>query len=369
MKLTTLALSLLAGIGAGWAAHSTATPVAVSLLPDCFVSNYDAQQDLFTLKNTARDFVNQQCVLTVGPRGGVATRSGLGAGRYEISIANGGGGGAGGTTQSGNRGGAGGGGAGAREAVTRVELAEGSYRLTIGAGGPGGNACVSAPFNMGGGPGWPGSPTNIVRVATGEVVAGTPGAESYARPSRAKHDQSAGLRDGHGGSGPGQTSGGHGGTSNSATGTAILAESGQGRSATGAVGMGGIPEENAARWLAGGGGGPTNSGNGSGFEALASAGFDAPTARIARTNVDSRSVVSRAGGIPGGNEDPLAAGGGGGATSRGDGGGGGGEKPGHANRPPERGMLGSGGGGGEGSSVECDAGARGGHGFIALRPI
>jgi len=67
MKLTTLALSLLAGIGAGWATNSSATPVAISLLPDCFVSNYDAQQDLFTLKNTALDFVNQQCVLTVGP--------------------------------------------------------------------------------------------------------------------------------------------------------------------------------------------------------------------------------------------------------------------------------------------------------------
>jgi hypothetical protein len=128
--------------------------------------------------------------------------------------------------------------------------------------------------------------------------------------------------------------------------------------------MGGIPGANADRWLAGGGGGPTNTGDGRGFEALASAGFDAPTARISRTT-----VVSRAGGTPGGNEDPLAAGGGGGATSRGDGGGGGGEKTGHPNRPPERGMLGSGGGGGQGSSVECDAGARGGHGFIALRPI
>jgi hypothetical protein len=363
MKLTTLALSLMAIAGAGWAAISSANPVAISLLPDCFVSNYDAQQDLFTLKNTARDFVNQQCLLTVGPRGSVATRSGLVAGRYEISIANGGGGGAGGTRQSGNRGGAGGGGAGASEAVTRVDLAEGSYRLTIGAGGPGGNACVSAPFNMGGGPGWPGSPTNIVRIATGEVVAGTPGAESFARSSRAQHDQSSGLKDGHGGSGPGQASGGNGGTSNSVTGTVVLAESGQGRSATGAAGMDAIRGENADRWLAGGGSGPTVSGNG-GFEALASAGFDAPTARITRTN-----VASRTGGIPGGNEDPLAAGGGGGATSRGDGGGGGGEKSGHPDRPPERGMLGSGGGGGQGSSYQCDAGARGGHGFIALRPI
>jgi len=364
MKLTTLALSLLTGIGAGWATNSSADPVAIALLPDCFASNYDAQRDLFTLKNFTQNQVNQQCVLTVGPRAGARPQSRLGAGSYEVSLANGGGGGAGGTTQSGNHGGAGGGGAGAREAVTRVELAEGSYRFTIGAGGPGGNACVSAPFNMGGGPGWPGSPTNIVRLGTGDVVAGTAGAESYARPSRARHDQSAGLKDGHGGSGPGQTSGGHGGTSNSASGTVIVAESGQDRSTTGAVGMGAMPGAYADRWLAGGGGGPTNSGNGGGFEALASAGFDAPTAGIART-----SAVSRTGGTPGGNEDPLAAGGGGGATSRGDGGGGGGEKTGHPNRPPERGMLGSGGGGGQGSSVDCDAGARGGHGFIALRPI
>ena len=311
MKITTLVVSVLAGIGSGCATDPSAPPVAMSVLPDCFASNYDAQRDLFTVRNTSQNFVNQQCVLTVGPRG-VSTPSRLSAGSYTVSLANGGGGGAGGTQQRGSRGGAGGGGAGAREAVTRVDLAEGSYRLTIGSGGPGGHACVFAPYYMGGGPGWPGSPSNIVRISTGAVIAGTPGAESYARPSRAQHDRSAGLHDGHGGSGPGQTSGGHGGTLHSVTGVVVLAESGQDSRTTGAVGMGGIP---------------------------------------------------------GGNEDPSSAGGGGGATSRGDGGGGGGESPGRPNRLPERGTLGSGGGGGQGSSGDCDSGARGGHGFIAVRPM
>jgi len=36
---------------------------------------------------------------------------------------------------------------------------------------------------------------------------------------------------------------------------------------------------------------------------------------------------------------------------------------------PTRGSLGGGGGGGEGNSFQCDPGAQGGHGFIALRPI
>jgi hypothetical protein len=213
---------------------------------------------------------------------------------------------------------------------------------------------------MSGGPGWPGSPSNIVRIPTGEVIAGTPGADSYARPSRARHDQSAGLMDGHGGSGPGQTSGGHGGTSDSVTGTVILAQAGQDSRS----GAGGNRRENEDRWLAGGGSGPTIIGDAGGFAALSDAGFDAPTGRTGRTT-----VVSGTGGMPGSNENSTTAGGGGGATSRGNGGGGGGEDPGQLNRPAERGMLGSGGGGGEGSRFECDAGARGGHGFIALRPL
>jgi len=339
--------------GAGCATDPSAPMISASGMPDCYAANYDAQRDLFTMKNTSREAVNEQCLLTIG------SGSRLSAGSYAVSVANGGGGGAGGTVQL-NRGGGGGGGAGAKENQTTVKLTEGVYKLTIGAGGPGGDACVPA-YNMGGGPGWAGSPSSIVRVADGEVVAGTPGADRYARASRAQHDQSSRLMNGSGGSGPGQSSGGRGGTSNSPAGTVMLADSGQSSRATGA-GIGGTPGANADRWLALGGGGPTTSGDGRDVLALSSAGFDAPTASIG-------GGAAPTGGIPGGNEDRSSAGGGGGATSRGDGGGGGGESPGHANRAPQRGSLGSGGGGGEGSRFECDAGARGGHGFIALRPL
>jgi hypothetical protein len=313
MKLTTLALSLLAVTATGCATAPPGQIVDAANLPNCFDSNYyDAQRDLFTMRNAAADAVNQQCALTVGPRGAAAAGSRLAAGSYTVYLANGGGGGAGGTQQAPNRGGgAGGGGAGAKETRAAVQLSEGVYRLTLGAGGPGGNACVFAPYYLSGGPGWAGSPSSIVRIATGEVVVGTPGADSYARPSRAQHDQSAGAMDGHGGSGPGQASGGRGGTSQPVTGER-LAQPGQSTRTTGAVGMGGIP---------------------------------------------------------GGNEDLSSAGGGGGATSRADGGGGGGESPGEPNHAPQRGSLGSGGGGGEGGRFECDAGASGGAGFIALRPI
>jgi hypothetical protein len=307
MKLTTLALSLLAGAATGCATAPPGPLIGAVDLPNCFDSNYDAQRDLFTMRNAAPDAVNQQCALTVGPG------SRLAAGSYVVYLANGGGGGAGGTVQAPNRGGgAGGGGAGAKETQATVRLTEGVYRLTLGAGGLGGNACVSAPpFHLSGGPGWIGSPSSIVRIATGELVIGVPGADRYARPSRAQHDLSAGPMDGHGGSGPGQTSGGRGGAAHPMTGER-LAQAGQDRRTTGAVGMGGTP---------------------------------------------------------GGNEDRSSAGGGGGGTSMADGGGGGGESPGHANRAPQPGSLGSGGGGGEGGRFECDPGARGGNGFIALRPI
>jgi hypothetical protein len=90
-------------------------------------------------------------------------------------------------------------------------------------------------------------------------------------------------------------------------------------------------------WLAGAGSGPVISGNSAALNAFASAGLDAPTARIVRTERTSGRL-----------DDLETAGGGGGATTLAPGG--------------------SGGGGGEGSKFECDAGAPGGHGFIALRP-
>jgi len=317
MNLNKLALSLLVGIGTGCTNVPPAPVVSMSDLPNCFDANYDRQSGLFTIKNAVGNVVNQQCLLTVVPRGDVASASQLAAGKYRVYLANGGGGGAGGTlqafasTQGG--GGGGGGGAGAVETQATVNLTEGVYKLTIGAGGPGGTAGALRPDGVGGGPGWAGSPTNIVRVATGEVVLGSPGADTYARLSRAQSDRAAGPRDAHGGSGPGQASGGRGSAPESDYSAEVQAQPGASRLASGRSGVGGAPGEDDQRAGTGGGGG--------------------------------------------------------GATSMGHGGVGGGESPGRKDIAPERGSLGSGGGGGEGSSSEADPGARGGHGYIALRPI
>jgi hypothetical protein len=339
MKNTTLVLSLFAGISTGYAASAPA-------LPDCLQSNYDADLKLFTIRNAVNDPVNQQCLLSVGPG------SQLRAGRYTIHLSDGGGGGAGGTWQGERGGGGGGGGAGAREIQATVTLTEGAYKLTIGAGGPGGRACVLAPFYIGGGPGWPGSPSSIVRFGNGELVAGIPGADAYRRPSRAQLDRMAGPMDGHGGSGPGQTSGGRGGREDLTTGDIQLAGAGEGRRTHAGLLPGGPPGGIEERWLAG----ATISGNSAALDAFVSARVDAPAARIGTAVVRP------------GVEDLGTAGGGGGATTLARGGAGGGERPGVPNRPPQRGALGSGGGGGEGSKFECDPGAPGGHGFIALRP-
>ena len=201
MKLTKLALSLLVGIGSG----CTTAPslVSTSDLPNCFDSNYEKERGLFTIKTLVGRQVSQQCLLTVGPRGDVASASALAAGTYKVYLANGGGGGAGGTFL-GFAGGGGGGGAGAVEALMTVVLTEGVYKLTIGAGGPGGTAGSPVRAGIGGGTGWAGSPSNIVRVVTGEVVAGTPGADTYARDSRSQSERSAGKIDAHGGSARGK---------------------------------------------------------------------------------------------------------------------------------------------------------------------
>jgi len=317
MKMTKIALSLLfLGMVTGCAGVRTTTPVSLSDLPNCFDSNYDKARGLFTIMSDVGNRVNQQCLLTVGPHWDAAPASGLRAGAYRIYLANGGGGGAGGTLQDFRRGGGGGGGggAGSMETQVAVNLTEGTYKLTIGAGGPGGTACMPG-AGFGGGPGWVGSPSNLVRVATGEVLIGTPGADSYARPTRAQLDRSAGKKDpGHGGSGAGQTSGGHGSTAASAETARVEATAGASKSGSGRSEPGGT------------------------------------TGSISRADQSS------------------GVGGGGGATSIGRGGEGGGESPGQTANPPDRGALGSGGGGGEGSVSECDPGARGGHGYIALRP-
>jgi hypothetical protein len=165
---------------------------------------------------------------------------------------------------------------------------------------------------FGGGPGWKGSPSNLVRITTGEVVVGTIGADNYVRPSRAQNDRSAGARDGHGGFGPGQTSGGQGGAE-SADSAKVTATAGESQLASGRMAVGGA----------------------------------------AGTDPVDRSV--------------SGDGGGGGASGQGVGGTGGGESLAGKDVAPTRGTLGGGGGGGEGSSLACNAGGQGGNGYVAFR--
>ena len=322
MKLSKIALALLAAIGAGCAGVQSAPPVALAELPNCFDASYERERGLFTIRNDTGNPVNQQCLLTVGPRGGESSPQRLAAGRYRTYLSNGGGGGAGGTLQTvrsadtGGGGGGGGGGAGAMEMQSTVTLAEGVYKLTIGAGGPGGSVCQPS-VGFSGGPGWLGSPSNMIRVDTGEVVIGAVGADSYVRPSRADHDRKSGARDGHGGSGYGQASGGHGETA-AAGGTAhVDATAG----ASSGASRGTMP-----------GGGATGT-------------------------------------MPVADKTPSGSGGGGGASAVAAGGDGGRESPRQVENRPERGLLGSGGGGGEGNLRKCEPGARGGHGYIAFRQI
>lgn len=303
MKISTLTLALMACIGSGCANVLSTPQVATSDLPNCLDSNYDAQRGLLTIRNADASTASQQCQLVVGRSGDAASPSRLAAGSYTIALANGGGGGAGGGQTGG-----GGGGAGARESRATVALTEGIYRLTIGAGGPGGGACADfRTVTFPGGPGWAGSPSNIVRVATGEVILGTPGADTYVRPSRGENERLSGPQDGHGGYGPGQATGGSGG--HAATVVKDKADAGAGAStlASGRVGVGG------------------------------------------EAGAEPKDVSG-------------SGGGGGGATSKGAGGGGGGETPRDVNIASARGTLGSGGGGGG----NCDPGSRGGHGYIAL---
>ena len=345
MKIIKLTFAVLAGIACGSTASVSAQPAAkTASLPNCFDTNYDAERRLFTIKNAVSKPANQQCLLTIGPATGDARAARLAAGGYTAYLANGGGGGGGGTLQTPNRaagtggggGGGGGGGAGSAETTARLNLSDGVYKLTIGAGGPGGSACQrprqAQGQGFGGGPGWLGSPSNIVRVATGEVLMGTFGADAYVRPTRAanermgqKADKLAGVLPGHGGSGPGQISGGDGGHGvNVFEAKAEPAEAGDN-----AAGRSSNPGVNRP---------------GTGGQA------GATPADTPRLNVGA-----------------TGGGGGGGATSAGAGGKGGGEKLAGNETAPVRGSLGSGGGGGVGSTTECAAGAPGGHGYIAFR--
>jgi len=312
-------------------------PAYAADLPSCAAANYDAARDLFTLNksNTAisldhplkSQIVNQQCLLTVLPVNSPARRdaaaqagpnraAGLPARRYVVYLSNGGDGGAGGTQREN---GGGGGGAGAVQQRQVVALSPGVYKLTLGAGGPGGNACNGT---FGGGPGWSGSPTSIMRVSDGVTVAGAAGADVWARPTRRANDKSAGVLDGHGGTGAaGQASGGAGGS----------------------IGPG------------------LQSGAVSGTTDVA--GPAGPTGRIVE-----------AGGQPGAGDHPVLGpnigGGGGGGAGMENGGGGAGETDGRfLDKLAVSGGLGAGGGGGAGFLNQCSAGAPGGNGYIALRGI
>ena len=404
MKIIKLALAALAGAGAGCATAPSAHRIAISELPNCFESNYDAQERLFTIKDLndiwadpTKNPANQKCLLTVGPSEDVASAKRLTAGRYTVYLANGGGGGAGGTLQSPIHGvaggGGGGGGAGAAEVRVTVYLSAGVYKLTIGAGGPGGHDCTPA-TNLPGGPGWFGSPSNIVRVATGEVVAGVPGADAYVRPTVYQHEKLAGSgRPGQGGFGPGQTSGGAGARPVSAHAYSEQAKAGAStrKSVESEVGtVFGFTTLNALPPT--GAGGARDAGTAAKGRGETQSQRDLPPARASLGSggaVGARSepiytsqVVVGAGpsrfapdetgeggapGYTGAGESRPSGGGGGGATNQGDGGSGGGENLRHRDQPPVRGALGSGGGGGQGSSTGCDPGAPGGHGYIAFR--
>lgn len=315
MKIIGPVLCFVAIFGTGCAMLPAAALPAISDLPNCLESNYDSLHDLFTLNTAAGEAVNQQCLLTVVERGTDGPVTAYAAGRYAVYLSNGGGGGAGGTMQTmAGGGGGGGGGAGARETRVELELVPGVYVLTIGAGGAGGHACSVRPFVFGGGPGALGSPTNMVQAATGTVVAGRAGAEAHVRLTRAQNEKLAGEHDAHGGSGPGQSGGGHGSRVATSNIPAVAAAAGQGTPGAQGAGSGGA-----------------------------------------------------AGALPA-NKTRPGGGGGGGATRRADGGDGGGSLSNRHDVPPQHGTLGSG-GGGEGNAYICDPGGRGGHGYVALRPL
>jgi hypothetical protein len=93
MKIAKLGLALLATLGAGCATAPSAPFVAMSDLPNCLESNYDAERHLFTIRNAVGDPANQQCLLTVGPLGAASAAPRLMAGSYAVGLSNGGGGG------------------------------------------------------------------------------------------------------------------------------------------------------------------------------------------------------------------------------------------------------------------------------------
>jgi hypothetical protein len=150
----------------------------------CGTTNFDRNQNMFTIANPTSGTANQQCFITVVPKGSWTggnpdlASSQLVEGNYEIALSGGGGGGGGGAggdaehKRTGGGGGDGGNGGSAAAAVTTVRyLQPGVYRLTIGSGGQGGASD--------GGRGADGAPTSLSNAHSGDTVAGFSRAESW----------------------------------------------------------------------------------------------------------------------------------------------------------------------------------------------
>jgi hypothetical protein len=179
-------------------ASTTGLAIAQNAPPPCGPNSLNQAQNVFTIANTSGNPVNQQCLLTIHPRG---TGSSLSEGSYLIELSGGGGGGGGGA--SGNAGG-GGGGAGAAPSRTVQHLAAGVYKLTVGSGGDGGAA--------NGGLTEHGNPTSLTNASTGALIAGFAGADAWTQ-------RYTPASDGHGGWGKwGGSTGGSGGDNGSKVG-------------------------------------------------------------------------------------------------------------------------------------------------------
>lgn len=225
------------------ACAATGSALAQNALPQCGSANFDQAQNVFTVVNPARGAVNQQCLITVLPRGSVSDQQYPAPyfieGRYTIDLSGGGGGGSGGASRDS---GGGGGGAGAAPAQLVTYLAPGVYKMTIGTGGYGGSAD--------GGQTGHGNPTSLTNFNTGQLIFGFQGADVWVPGSRA-------ASDGHGGrAAAGGSRGGSGGDSGS--GAEETAQSGgilQTSGYSGRPGQAGGDNGRGGQANAGGGGG------------------------------------------------------------------------------------------------------------------
>jgi hypothetical protein len=221
---------------------------AQSATPLCGSTNFDRTRNVFTITKPAGDAVNQQCFITVYPKGAMPDQarqdpmSYLEEGTYTIDLSGGGGGGGGGGTlkDASAKGGVpsdeggGGGGAGAVPSRTVQYLAPGVYKLTIGTGGSGGSAS--------GGRTEAGNPTSLTNVYTGQLIAGFPGADTWTQQTTASGGGAGGVAAAGGVSG---TSGGTGragdagGSGGASRGSGGAGESVSGRTAAGTGDLGG----------------------------------------------------------------------------------------------------------------------------------